>query len=283
MSKKITGNKEYKDNVFRLLFDDEVRSIELYNAIKGTNYKADTVKMNTLQNPFFFGDLRNDISFTVEDKLIILLEHQSSVNPNMGLRFLLYIADLYEILIDKTELYKPVPMNIVNPEFYILYNGKEDYPEKFTVKLSDLFRIQGVENSLELTATVYNANKGYNKTIMERSKTLDEYAAFVAKVREYTENSKLDLTEALKKAVEDCVKNNILREFLKKHGGEVVNILSRSLSMDEAEELWKEVAAEKIAENLLRAGMSKEFVMENTELSIELIEQAIKRINRKKQ
>jgi len=68
--KKSQEIKEYKDNVFRLLFGDEVKSIELYNAIKGTNYKAETVKMNTLQNPFFFGDLRNDISFTVEDKLM---------------------------------------------------------------------------------------------------------------------------------------------------------------------------------------------------------------------
>jgi len=282
MCKKITGNKEYKDNVFRLLFDDEIKSIELYNAIKGTNYTADTVKMNILQNPFFYGDFRNDISFTVEDKLIILFEHQSSVNPNMGLRFLLYIADLYEILVDKTELYKPIPMSIANPEFYVLYNGKEDYPEKAVIKLSDLFEIKGVENNLELTVTVINANKGYNKNIMERSRTLDEYAAFVAKVREYTDNSRLDLTESLKKAVENCVKNNILKEFLQKHGGEVVNILSREWNLDDALEAREEARAEQIAENLLRNGFSKEMVIENTGLPIELIDKAIKRINRSK-
>ena len=148
MNNEITGNKEYKDNVFRLLFADEEKSTELYNAIKGTNYTADAVKMNTLENPFFFGDLRNDISFTVEDKLIILLEHQSSVNPNMGLRFLLYIADLYEISINKKDMYKENLMSIANPEFYVIYNGKEEYPEKSTVKLSDLFKIQGVENQI---------------------------------------------------------------------------------------------------------------------------------------
>ena len=87
MSRKETGNREYKDNVFRMLFGNEEKSIELYNAIKGTNYTADTVKINSLQNPFFFGVLRNDLSFTVEDKLINLIEHQASLNPNMGLRF----------------------------------------------------------------------------------------------------------------------------------------------------------------------------------------------------
>ena len=163
MSEKVTGNREYKDNVFRLLFGNEVKSAELYNAIKGTNYTADTIKMNTLQNPFFFGDFRNDISFTVEDKLIILLEHQSSVNPNMSLRFLLYISDLYKVSIDKKAMYKGNPMSIANPEFYVIYNGKEDYPEKAIIKLSDLFEIQGIENNHELVVTVYNANKGYNK------------------------------------------------------------------------------------------------------------------------
>jgi len=55
MCKKATGNREYKDSVFRLLFADEAKAAELYNAIRGTNYTADAVKMNTLQNPFFFG------------------------------------------------------------------------------------------------------------------------------------------------------------------------------------------------------------------------------------
>jgi predicted transposase/invertase (TIGR01784 family) len=282
MCKKADGNKEYKDNVFRLLFGSEDKSIELYNAIKGTKYKAETVKINTLQNPFFFRTLRNDLSFTVEDRLIILLEHQSSVNPNMGLRFLLYIAELYEILIDKKEMYKATPMSIANPEFYVLYNGKEKYPEKTVVKLSDLFEIQGMENNLELTVTVINANKGYNQKIMKQSKTLKEYAEFVAKVREYTDKSGLELTEALKRAVEDCVKSNILREFLEKHGGEVVNILYREFNMDDYVQVREEERAEKIAENLLRNGMSKEFVVENTGLSIAKVEKIIKKINKKK-
>jgi hypothetical protein len=262
MSEKITGNREYKDSIFRLLFDDEAKSIELYNAIKGTEYKADTVKMNTLENPFFFGEFRNDLSFTVEDKLIILIEHQSSVSPNIGLRFLMYVADLYEISINQKELYRAAPMSIASPEFYVIYNGKESYPEKSTVKLSDLFKVQGMENALELTVTVYNANKGYNKTIMKRSKTLDEYAEFIAKVRYYVDRSGLSLTEALKKAIEDCVRENILREFLMKHGGYVMNALTRGLNWEEALELRLEEREEKIAGEMAEK-MAKKMLLDN--------------------
>jgi len=281
MCKKVTGNREYKDNVFRLLFDDEAKSAELYNAIKGTNYTADKIKMNTLQNPFFFGDFRNDISFTVDDKLIILLEHQSSVNPNMGLRFLLYIAALYEISIDKNAMYKGKPMSIANPEFYVIYNGKEEYPEKAIIKLSDLFEIQGAEKNLELVVTVYNANKGHNKKIMEKSRTLNEYAEFVAKVRDYlltvgqSNNSGLELTAALKKAVEDCINENILREFLQKHGGDVVNTLLREWNLDEYTEVRAEERAEKRAEKMAEKMLLKnepiDKIIEYTELTGEKI------------
>ena len=282
MCKKTDGNREYKDSVFRLLFGNEDKSIELYNAIRGTAYKVDTIKINTIQNPFFFRTLRNDLSFTVEDKLIILLEHQSSLSPNMGLRCLFYILELYEISIDKKEMYRATPMSIPNPEFYVLYNGKEDYPEKSIIKLSDLYKLQGVENNLDLDVTVINANKGYNKKIIEQSKTLKEYAEFVARVRKYTDDSKLELTEALQKAIEDCVRSNILREFLVKYGGEIVSILSREITMDDYVQIKEEEKAEKIAENLLRNEMSKEFVVENTELSITQVEKIIKRINKEK-
>ena len=270
MSNKNTVNRVYKDNVFRLLFGEENKSAELYNAIKGTNYDAKAIIMNTLQNPLFVG-LRNDISFTVEDKFIILIEHQSSINPNMGLRCLLYIVRLYEQLIDKDGIYKAKPISIENPEFYVIYNGVEDYPEKATIRLSDLFKVQGIENNLELVVTVYNANKGYNKKIMEHSRTLNEYAEFVAKVRDYVENSGLELVEALNKAVSDCVRENILKEFLQKHGGDVVSILSREFNMDDALRVRTDETKEDIAEEMLLENEPISKIVKYTKLTEEKI------------
>jgi len=284
MCKKAEGNREYKDNVFRLLFGDESKSAELYNAIKGTNYKSNAVIMNTLQNPLFV-DLRNDVSFTVDDKFVVLIEHQSSINPNMALRCLLYITRIYEILIDKGEIYKSKPMSIENPEFYVMYNGKEEYPEKSIIKLSDLYKVQGIENNLELTVTVYNVNNGQNRNMMERSRTLDEYAVFVEKLRDYVDNSGLELTEALNKAVDDCVRENILREFLEKYGGDVVSILAREFNIDDfvrirAEEKAEE-KAEDIAEKLLELGTPLDIIIKATDIPIEKVEKMAKKFNEK--
>ncbi|MCL2159329.1 MAG: Rpn family recombination-promoting nuclease/putative transposase [Oscillospiraceae bacterium] len=278
MGKKETGNREYKDGVFRLLFADKAKTAELYNSIKGTSYTANDVKIYTLENPFFFGGFRNDLAFTIGGKLIILIEHQASINPNMGLRFLLYIALIYEILINKKAMYKSKRMSIANPEFYVIYNGKGDYPEKTVIKLSDLYETKGVENNLELMVTVYNVNKGKNKQMMEQSSTLSEYAAFVAKVREH-EATGLALTEALKKAIEDCIRDKILREFLQKHGGDVVNMLYREWNLDDALEVRAEERAEEIAENMLDAGMTIEQIKKLTKLPLN----KIKKLQKQKQ
>jgi len=276
MCKNIDGNREYKDNVFRLLFGNKSKSAELYNAIKGTNYTADEISINTLQNPLFAG-LRNDISFSVENKFIVLIEHQSSVNPNMGLRFLLYISRIYDQFMDKDGIYRTKPISIENPEFYVMYNGKDDYPEKSTIKLSDLYKVKddkgNAANNLDLTVTVYNVN------IMKRSRTLDEYTVFIAKVRDYIKNSALDLTEALQKAVMDCVRENILREFLEKNGGDIMSILSREFNIDdalrvrseEAEEEGFEKRAEKTAKRMLLNSEPLNKIIDYTELSEEKI------------
>ena len=289
MSENLAGNREYKDNIFRMLFGDANKSAELYNAIMGTNYAPDALKMNMLQNPLFSG-LRNDISFTVDDKFVVLIEHQASVNPNMGLRCLLYITQIYERLVDKDGLYKAKAMSIENPEFIVMYNGKDDYPEKSVVKLSDLYKVKdGSEPKLEVIVTVYNINAGYNRDMMKRSRTLDEYAAFVSKVRSFIEGKGYERTEALNKAVVECVREGVLQEFLEKYGGDVMSILSREFNLDdfirvrveeEVEDIMEkavveaaEAKGEKIAENLIKRGTSLEFIVEDTGLPLERIQQ----------
>jgi len=275
------ANREYKDNVFRLLFNDKNKTIELYNAVNGTNYSANSVIMNMLQSPLFFGTLRNDISFTLDDKFVILIEHQSTVSPNIPLRCLLYIVELYEILTDKSGIYKTKPVSIENPEFYVFYNGKDAFPAKKTIKLSDLYRVRtGKKPNLELIVTVYNVNHGQNKNIMKQSKTLNEYAVFIAKVREYEKDGN-ELTEALQKAVEHCIKNDVLREFLQAHGGEVVSILRREWNLDDAKVVWAEERAEDIAEKLLDI-LDIKTIAEKTGLTIEKVKKIAEKYSKDK-
>jgi predicted DNA-binding protein (UPF0278 family) len=124
-------------------------------------------------------------------------------------------------------------------------------------------------------------NSGRNPEIMRRSNTLYEYSAFVAKVRENI-NTGLKSAKALEKAVKDCVKNNILKEFLERYGSDVMGMLSTEFNLDDAKRVWLNDGemnrAEKIAEKLLRNGMTKEFVSENTELSMEQVKEIAQKI-----
>ena len=117
---------------------------------------------------------------------------------------------------------------------------------------------------------------------MDQSKTLNEYAEFVAKVRDYIDNSGLELTEALKKAVEDCINENILREFLQKHGGDVVNTLFREWNLDDFIQVREEERAEKIAIKMIKRETPLNIVAEDTELSIEKVKEIAKKINKNK-
>ncbi|GMO44174.1 MAG: hypothetical protein Ta2B_24870 [Termitinemataceae bacterium] len=214
-------NKKYKDTVFVRLFSNEALLRELYSALSGVFYDNSVpLTINTLSD-VLFNSRKNDISFLLAEKIIVLLEHQSTINENMALRFLIYIARIYEKLIDKGSIYRRKQIQIPQPEFIVLYNGADDYPEQSEIKLSDAFIKAGIEKpALDLTVKIYNINKGKNESLLQKSKSLNDYAAFTAKVREFqTElkgkfDSKKTLEEAIKKAIQWCIKQDILKQFL---------------------------------------------------------------------
>jgi hypothetical protein len=235
-------NSQYKDSVFTLLFSDKNRLRELYNAIADTSYGEETeISINTLNNVLFMERI-NDMSFTIGNKLVILLEHQSTVNPNMPLRFLLYIARIYEKIIENKSLYKQTLAPVPAPDFIVLYNGTAPQPDRRILRLSDAFIAGDMPKagSLELAVTVLNINSGRNEAILTRSKELGEYAAFVEKVRELERTCSRE--EALKRAVKYGIEHNILRGFLTEHGSEVVNMLLTEWNWEDAKEVWQEEA-----------------------------------------
>ena len=87
----------YKDSLFRAIFNDRERLARLYKALSGNEVSPEEININTLSG-VFMNDIKNDISFCVGNRLIILLEHQSTWNPNMPLRFLWYLGNLYRDL-----------------------------------------------------------------------------------------------------------------------------------------------------------------------------------------
>lgn len=220
VSEKIpTANRQYKDTVFRMLFSEKENLLSLYNAVTGSHYQnAEALKIVTLENAIYMG-MKNDLAFIL-DMNLYLYEHQSTVNPNIPLRDLFYIAAEYQKLIDRKSLYSSAIQKIPTPGFFVFYNGIEPLEDCCISRLSDAFLHTGAEPALELIVTTLNINEGHNCELMQHCRKLKEYAQYVAKVRKYAEQ--LPLEDAVERAVTECIRENILADFLKKNRAEVV-------------------------------------------------------------
>ena len=92
----MSANREYKSSMFTTLFSDTGKLLSLYNAVSGNDLPLDTpLQIATLEN-VLFNNRRDDIAFVLGDKIVVLIEHQSSINENMPLRMLIYVARVYE-------------------------------------------------------------------------------------------------------------------------------------------------------------------------------------------
>ena len=239
-------NIKFKSSVFSMLFSDPDILRELYCAIKGISLPDNVpVIINTLDDVLFMDQI-NDISFEIDGRLVVLLEHQSTINPNIALRLLMYIARIYEKTIPGRTIYSARKITIPRPEFYVLYNGNDPYPDVTVIKLSDMFRSieslglsDALSTVLELEVKVININEGKNDSIVQRCRSLAQYSAFVAKVREY-ESEGHNLQEAVNKAVVYCRDHDILKELLEENASEVLNMLMTKWNLDDAKQVWFE-------------------------------------------
>ena len=262
---------------------------ELCCALDGVSLPPDApVSINTLKD-VLFKDFINDISFEIDGKLVVLVEHQSTINQNMALRLLMYMGRVYEKIIKRKSIYKGKLLKIPRPQFFVLYNGVEPYPDEKYIKLSESFEkpenlgLPEKDIALELVVRVININEGRNEAIAARCKKLAEYSAFIAKVRSFIKELG-NLKEAIKKAIYYCQKHDILREFLELHATEVLNMLYTEWNLDDAIAVAREEGKEDgleegrfneklaIARNLLAEGATFEFVQKITGLDMETIE-----------
>ena len=228
--------RNYKDSIFRSLFNDEKELLSLYNALSGKNYPEDTeIEIVTLDNAIF-NDQKNDLAFVVNKTFINLTEQQSTLSPNMLLRFLEYIAEEYKKLYFSKTIYSMTPVVIPTPEFYVLYNGVKEAPLEQTLKLSDTFAGEYDTISLELIVHVINVNYEKGAKILERCQTLKEYSLFIHKVRTLlSEYDDLDI--AIRESISECIDAGILSDFLKGNRGDVMSFLHLQLSQEEREKI----------------------------------------------
>ena len=255
---QINVNFKYKDTVFRMLYKSKKELLSLYNAVNGTAYvNEDDLEIVTLENAVYMS-MKNDISCLLDMNLQIY-EHQSTVNPNMPLRNLMYITKQIEKMILNKDIYSRKLIPIPNPRFIVFYNGIDKQPEVKELYLSDAYQHKEKEKNLELKVLQLNINEGYNEDIKRKCPTLFQYMKYVDTVRKLAKDCTLD--EAVKKAVDDCIENDILKDFLLANKAEVV-----SMSIFEYdEELHKKTLLAEGFEDGYNAGVeeSKKVIEEN--------------------
>ena len=218
--------RNYKDNLFRMIFGSKKDALKLYNAINHSHYKnPNDLEITTIEGALYMG-VRNDLSFLI-DSVMNLYEAQSTRNPNMPLRGLVYFAKLYQGYVEKRglDIYSGSQVKLPVPRYIVFYNGTAEEPDCREYRLSDAFEKEQDSYCLECVATVLNINAGHNKELMDNCSLLWQYASFVSKVRLYLEKYPDDLDEAVDRAVEECIADDILADFLRKRRGEVKDVI----------------------------------------------------------
>lgn len=237
--KTMSANRTYKSKIFAMLYRNKKELLELYNAISGNNYQdPEILEINTLENAIYMS-MHNDISFIIDSRLS-LYEHQSTYSPNLPLRYLLYVADIYSAMTKNFNLYGTKRLQIPTPQFIIFYNGKTEQPDRQILKLSHAYTISQENPSLELKAIMLNINKGHNVPLMNACKSLRDYAEYTAKVRDYTKI--MDLEEAVDTAIEECIRDGILAEFLEQNKMEAKSVSIYEYDMEEHIRMEREEA-----------------------------------------
>jgi len=268
------ANREFKDGMFRAIFKEPAEFRRVANYLLKTDFGPDTpMEEVTLSSPLYMGP-KNDVSFLVDDRLIVFTEHQSTVSPNIPLRFLIYVADTYKARFSVKDLHGGRRLTIPRPYFFVFYNGKRKMPPVDTICLSDMFKDwPGQKNphfSLDLEITVYNINISTAPEILHNCNTLAQYEMFVELEQGYENElaqgyekplsrreKGLVRKQAVNLATAECLKRSILTDFLNIHAKEIVYMMTGPITVEDMKEYWQQEAREEAWEEALAKGKAE--------------------------
>ena len=284
-------NKEYKDRLFKLVFNEKEDLLELYNAVNRTDYdNPDDLIINTLEDVIYMG-MKNDLSFIIDD-ILNLYEHQSTFNPNIPLRGLFYITNIYKGIVgSNVDIYSSKIIELPLPKYVVFYNGLTEEPETMTLSIRDAFNSDRREDScLEFKATLLNINLGNNKVIMEKCHKLKEYAQLIARIRDYQKQG-YSIEKAMDMAVSSCIDDGILADILAKNRAEVMNLIlteyneqnhianekqiSKEEGLREGMEQGIESGIQILIESYREIGVSKEDTMKKVQTKYDLSNKSV--------
>ena len=253
-------NPRYRDSVFRSYFNEPTRLLSLCNAVLDTKYtNPDELNINTLEG-IFFDKQKNDISCTIDNHFLILVEHQTTVNENMPFRCLSYVTELLN--------------NLPKPKFFVLYDGDKREPLQRKMRLSDAF--DGDSDSLELVVSAFNINYGLPQPLLNKCRYLSDYSTLVGKVKEGIRLG-LSRRDAIRRAVKFCLDHGIMGNYLIEHSEEVSNMLALEWNMNDALQArfedGRNEEREAVAIKLIHMGLNFTDIQKATDLPIQRLEQ----------
>ena len=281
--KKDNVTSKFKDNVFCMLYRDKRNLLELYNALNNSAYtNVDDLQVTTLNGGSYM-KYKNDASFLLCMSLY-MFEQQSSKNPNMPLRFLHYVSDVFRELFSNSMLHRRSMIKIPVPHFVTFYNGLEKWVDKEgELKLSDMYEIPVDDPELELKVRVININEDVH--ILNKCKTLRDYMTFVNKVRFKMGAEGDDVRVAVTEAMDECIKEDILVDFFEQHREEVVEVSIYDYDEEEVRKVLAKEMAEEMAQEMaeeMAQEMAEEMAQEVAQgMAQELVEKATKEVSEK--
>lgn len=215
------GADDYKDRLFRMIFNDKEKLLELYNAMNGSDYMdASELQVVTLENAIYLS-MKNDVAYLLHDELF-LYEQQSTKNANMPLRCLFYASDTYSVLVKDKNIYGTKMLPLPSPTFVVFYNGKQKMDEEEELRLSDAFVKKQENPNLEVIVKVKNINLGNSRKLFDKCRPMRDYMIFVDKVRRYSQEQTLE--DAVERTIRECMEEDVMADFLKRNRAEVVKM-----------------------------------------------------------
>lgn len=289
--------RNHKDTLFRMIFSTRENLLSLYNAVNHSHYTdASELEIVTLKNAVYM-NMKNDQAFLL-DMQLNLYEHQSTWNPNMPLRFLMYVAKEYQMLVRNQTLYASALVKVPTPHFVVFYNGETEQEAETILRLSHSFQQKTDKPELELMVRVLNINLDKKHEVLEACQLLKEYMLLVNKIRRYTDEYK-DINQAVEQAVTECIEENILADFLRKNRAEAIEMCifeyddkrekelirkaEYSEGMKEGERIGREAGKKEEAERifkiyqLFRANYTENQIKEKLGMNVEEVRKILER------
>lgn len=251
---EIRANMQVNDSLFRILFHEKNYALSLYNAINGTDYTDEENLTITTVEDALYVSYKNDLSFVFHD-ILSLYEQQSTVNPNMPLRGLIYFTEVYKAFLGtekelRERLYSEKLIRIPLPKYYVFYNGRAEKPESWELRLSTAYNNadESMKGDVEVIAHMINVNHGKNIELMERCKVLHDYSEIVARIRR---NKECGMTneDAVDAAMDECIVDGVLEEFLRRERSRVKNVLLYGMTEEEIRETQQSILEKAVAES----------------------------------